>query len=776
MSTARTQNFKCRRLLLTAFLTCLMVAGTYADDWLQYNGNAGNRTSTETIGAITWSQASPPTPIWEISTANGFSSFSVTDGKAFTLESRLHTGVMYEFCVAYDIADGVELWASPLVGTGSYDSGGATAGGGDGPRSTPTCDGERVYALDRDLNLYCFNDETGVEVWSKDIETDFGGRNINWQNAASPLLEGELVIMGGGGLTQSFLAFNRTDGALVWSTNVDERMTHATPVAATIHGVRQIIFLARNALVAVSVATGDELWRFSLDYSTSTGASPVVCGNYIYHSAGYGVGAGVCQINLNGSDFEAVQVWRKTGQLQNHWSTPVYYNGYIYGLYGHGAYATAALKCVELATGDEEWSEPNFGQGNLMLVGDKLVVLSSAGDIAVVEATSTAYTEIARADMLDGKCWSSPILSNNRIYARSTTEGICFELSSVVSPPTITDQPDDLMIQPGQEAVFAIAALDADSYQWLDDGQPLSDGGRISGATSNTLTISSVIKTDQGQYSCVATNTGGSTTSLAATLIVNYEPIIFQQGPFNLLPGTSRTVNLAIISDDEPDMSDLNTIVTNTGGLPIENGTVSSSGMVRYLIDATSFTLDATFPGILLTTTDTLGSSSSASFTVTLSAGNTNPNVVAVDVGPLAVGSLHPGVVLGQAADAEEALNSLIPSIQLNPSGLINLSDLVFDNLEVDAAGIITADITVPADEPLGETGPIILQVLDSGGLKWTDMFNVTLVLNDSTGARHWERYKSLLMQNNYGRIDFMPTLWPAVALKCVELVTGDER
>jgi len=439
---SRTRATISRRYVLVFIHAFLLVASTRADNWLQYNGNAGNRTSNETIGTIPWSKAAPPTPYWKIPTPNGFSSFSVADGKAFTLISRVHTdAVKREFCVAFDTASGAELWAAPMVRADPYDSGGDTAGGGDGPRSTPTCDGERVYVLDRNLNLYCFNDENGAVVWKKNIVADYGGRNISWQNAASPLLEGELVVMAGGGSGRSFLAFNRTDGALVWKTDVNEKMTHASPVAATIHGVRQIIFYTQSGLVAVSADKGEELWRYYIAYSTSAGASPVVSGSYIYHSAGYGVGAGVCRIDKIDQNFEAVEVWRKQGELENHWSTPVCYNGYLYGLYGYGMYESAPLKCVELATGTEMWSKPNFGQGNLMLVGNKLVVLGVAGDIAVVEATPTAYTEIARADVLEGKCWSSPILSDNRLYARSSEEGICFALSSVASGPMAPGNP-----------------------------------------------------------------------------------------------------------------------------------------------------------------------------------------------------------------------------------------------------------------------------------------------------------------------------------------------
>jgi len=404
-----------------------MAGGSYAGEWWQYNGPSGNRTSTETIGQINWSQSAPPTPVWTTPTTNGFSSFTIAGGKVFTLVSRNDAYlVKREFCVAMDASTGQELWAAPM-GRASYEYGPGT---GDGPRSTPTCDGERVYAFDASLHLYCFSAANGNMLWDKDIVADYAGRPISWQNAISPLLEGEAVVVAGGGTGQSLLAFDRTDGHFLWST-LDERITHATPVAATIQGVRQIVFLMQSGLVAVSVDNGTELWRYAFPYDTSTAASPVVWGDYVYCSAAYDVGAGLCRIDRVGEQLQAVQVWHKPGELMNHWSTPVCRDGYLYGLFSWADLANAPLKCVDLLTGAEKWSRAGFGQGGLMAVGDKLVVLEADGDIVVVQATPSAYTEIARAKMLNGKCWSTPILSDNRIYARSTTEGVCFNLSEL---------------------------------------------------------------------------------------------------------------------------------------------------------------------------------------------------------------------------------------------------------------------------------------------------------------------------------------------------------
>ena len=424
----RTQRFISRHLWLASLVIYLMAGGTYANDWPQYNGSAGDRTSTETIGQINWSSSAPPTPVWNVPLNKGFSSFSVVGGKAFTLVSRLDGSTLKEYCVALDASTGVEVWAVPM-GPASYDSG---AGTGDGPRSTPTCDGQRVYAYDAYLHLYCLNATNGNTLWDKDIHSDYAGPYIPWQNASSPLLEGEMIVVaGGGGAGQSLLAFDRMDGHLLWKS-LDEGLSHATPVAATIQGVRQIVCIMESGLIAVSVNNGAELWRYNLSWNTSIAASPVVWGNYVYCSASYGAGAYLCQIAKNGDQWTATQVWHNA--LVSYWSTPVCHNGYLYGLFGSGT--STPLKCVDMATGNEKWSHAGLGQGGLMLVDSKLVVLAEDGRIVVVEATPDAYTEVARADMLTGKCWSSPILSDNRIYARSTTQGVCFELSELSLPLT----------------------------------------------------------------------------------------------------------------------------------------------------------------------------------------------------------------------------------------------------------------------------------------------------------------------------------------------------
>jgi len=279
------------------------------------------------------------------------------------------------------------------------------------------------------LHLYCLEAEKGELLWDVDLMADYGGRNITWQNAASPLLEGDLVFVAGGGEGESLLAFHQESGALAWKSH-DERITHATPIATTIHGVRQVIFYMRSGLISVSPGDGEELWRIEYPFRTSTAASPVVYEDIVYCSAGYGVGAGAFRLTESDGEWSSESIWRKRNRLMNHWSTPICRDGYLYGMFSFKEYGDGPMKCVDIRTGDELWSADGFGPGNCILVGDDLVALTDAGEVVLVEATPDAYTEVSRAQLLEGKCWSTPAFAEGDVFIRSTEEGMRLDLSA----------------------------------------------------------------------------------------------------------------------------------------------------------------------------------------------------------------------------------------------------------------------------------------------------------------------------------------------------------
>lgn len=398
-------------------------------DWPQYRGPNLDGVTTERISAP-W-PAGGPRELWRTPVNAGFSSFSVAGGRAYTVVLRKFENVNQETCLALDADTGKELWAAPL-GFAKYDGGGDSGApgnsGGDGPRSTPTVDGDRLYVLTAALQLVSLEAASGRVVWKKDLVKEHGAANIRWQNAASPVLEGNLLFVCAGGAGQSLLCFHKTTGGLVWKGQSDA-MTHATPVVTTLHGHRQVIFFTQSGLVSVVPGTGQVLWRHAFPYRTSTAASPVVGGDIVYCSAGYGVGAGAVRITRQGNTWKATELWRKENQLINHWSTPVYRDGHLYGLFGFKQWERVPLKCIDLATGEEKWSRDGYGQGGTILAGGDVVALAENGDLVVVEASPADYREKARTKAVAGKCWNNVAVANGRIYARSTREAVCLDVS-----------------------------------------------------------------------------------------------------------------------------------------------------------------------------------------------------------------------------------------------------------------------------------------------------------------------------------------------------------
>lgn len=412
------------RLLLTA--VCLGIASTaLAADWPQYRGPELNGISAEKVD-VKWGTGGPKTA-WKIEATGGFSSFAVAGGRAFTLVSRNGK----EVCIAVDAKTGKEQWAVDVDDAkyqGGGDAGTPDNKGGDGPRSTPTVAGGIVYTYSQGLNLHALDAATGRKVWQHSIANEFAGRNISWKNASSPVVEGGLVIVGGGGPGQSLLAFDAKSGTVAWKTG-DEMMTHGMPTVATIQGVRQVIFFLKSGLVAVSPKDGKELWRQAFPFNVSTAIMPVVADDIVYCSAGYGVGGGAYRIEKSGAGFKSTELWRTPGDkdVANHWSTPVHHNGHLYGMFSFKKYGSGPLKCVDLKSGKIVWEQQGFGAGNVTLVNGKLLALADDGQLVVVDASPAGYKEVARHKAIAGKCWSTPSFSDGRIYLRSTREGVCLD-------------------------------------------------------------------------------------------------------------------------------------------------------------------------------------------------------------------------------------------------------------------------------------------------------------------------------------------------------------
>lgn len=402
---------------------------SYSADWPYVHGPNGDGSSSESLPK-SWA-AGGPKVLWKVPSSKGFSSFVVGGGRALTLELRDVDGAPQEVLVARNADTGADLWVRTL-GSVKYDGGGDSGTndnkGGDGPRSTPTLEGDRIFVTSAKLVVSCVDAKSGDVLWQHDLMKEFSGRNITWQNAAAPVVEGDLVLVAGGGAGESLIAFNKKDGKVAWKA-FDETITHATPTPTTLLGQRQVIFFLKSGLLAVEPKTGKELWRFAFPFRTSTAASPVVDGDLVYCSAGYGVGAGACRVSKSGDAWKAEPVYRFEGNnpLANHWSTPVLQDGHLYGMFQFKEYGSGPVKCVDIRTGKVLWEQAGFGPGQVIRVKGGILALGDAGQLVLIEATPSGYHELARAQVLEGKCWTTPALSNGRVYARSTKEAVCLD-------------------------------------------------------------------------------------------------------------------------------------------------------------------------------------------------------------------------------------------------------------------------------------------------------------------------------------------------------------
>ena len=437
----RAQRNFCRAFAAAAL--GLAAGAAHGAGWAQYRGSDHDGVAAGRLLAA-WS--GPVTnPVWQVPLPCGISSFVVGDGRAFTLVKRTVAGAPREVCVALSAATGAEAWAT-AIDSASYPDGGV--GEDDGPRPTPAVCGEGVYTLSSWLKLARLKASDGSVQWQKDLPAEYGASVIGWQNAASPVVENGLVFVNANAGSQRLMAFRIADGSLAWRSQ-NEAMTHSTPVTATIHGVRQLVFATQSGLVSVDPASGTRLWKqaWPFSYNTSLAASPVVWENVVFASASYGMGSVAVQASLTNGVWTPRQLWA-SGSLQAYWTTPVCSQGYLYGPFGLDA--NAPLKCLDIRTGAVKWSVSGFGRGGIVLAGSRLLSLTEKGQLVLAKATPLAYTEMARCTAVRGyngdtnKCWNTPAAAGSRVFVHSTALGAAFDL---LLPELLLDPPQPA---PGQ--------------------------------------------------------------------------------------------------------------------------------------------------------------------------------------------------------------------------------------------------------------------------------------------------------------------------------------
>ena len=383
----------------------LLALAAQDGDWTHWRGPARNGISNETAWADAWDA---PKIAWTADVGVGFSSFAVAAGRAFTIgwaDDQEHV-------FALDVETGKTVWKHSFpsqLGDNLFEG---------GPCSTPAVDGDRLYVQGRWGELFRFDAATGKLAWSRNLQKETRARIPDWGFAASPRIHGDLVLLNMG---EAGLAVEKESGKIVWKS-ADQEAGYSTPLPFMQGGVERLLVSSGKAWIAVDPKTGREAWRvpWVTQYGVNA-ADPIVDGDLFFVSSAYGKGCGLFKMGA------PEPVWTSK-VLSIQMSPPVLIEGHLYGFDGMVA-KVSKLKCVEMATGVEKWAQDGLGCGSLSAAAGKLIVLSERGELIVTPATTAGFKPTARARVLEGRCWTPPVLSGGRLFCRTSTgDVVCLDL------------------------------------------------------------------------------------------------------------------------------------------------------------------------------------------------------------------------------------------------------------------------------------------------------------------------------------------------------------
>jgi outer membrane protein assembly factor BamB len=386
-----------------------------AGNWPQWRGPNRDGVSTETGLLTHWPDEGLPV-LWKVPGGEGYSCIAISDGRLYTMVDRGDT----EWVLCLDAGTGQELWKVPTAK--SY-----TNGQGNGPRSTPTIDGPRVYCLGATGALWCLDKETGSEIWRANILDDFSAENLTWGVSTSPLVEGDMLLVMVGAPGASVVAFNKNNGNVVWQAH-DDVASYSSPIAITVDGVREIVFYAGKALFGMSPADGAVHWRLEwLTTSDMNIATPIYdsATQLLFVSASRDTGR--CSAyrlsSSSGGTVTAEHVYTNKN-MKNHFNGCVLVDGYLYGF---DTGRSDALKCIRLEDGEQMWEDPSVGKGSLVYAQGLLFLVGENGAVALAEATPEGYREHGRMDLLQHKAWTPPVLAGGKLYVRDEHDIVCLD-------------------------------------------------------------------------------------------------------------------------------------------------------------------------------------------------------------------------------------------------------------------------------------------------------------------------------------------------------------
>ncbi|MFP5289152.1 MAG: PQQ-binding-like beta-propeller repeat protein [Thermoanaerobaculia bacterium] len=387
-------------------------------DWPQYRGPQQNGVSLEKGLLRTWPESGPKV-LWKKPIGSGFSTVTVAGGALYTMAVEGESETAYRLRES----DGEVVWRVPLgpVFPETF---------GNGPRSSPTVDGDVVYVLSATGRLHALKTKDGARLWELDLVKELGSPTPSRGFAPSPLVDGDLLLLEAGGTEgRAIVALDKKTGKIRWSA-LEGKPGYVTPLAVTIDGVRQYVFVRTMMGDIVSLLPDGKVhWQYK--WKPGAIASPLFLPpNRIFASASEDVGAVLLEIG-KGEDGTpgggtVKEVWSNR-LMKNHFSSPVVYEGHIYG------FDNASLKCLVAETGEQKWVHRGYGKGSLILADGLLYILSDQGQIILADATPAGFQEKAKVKVMEGKTWTSPVLSHGRLYLRDEDEMIVLDVRTAAS-------------------------------------------------------------------------------------------------------------------------------------------------------------------------------------------------------------------------------------------------------------------------------------------------------------------------------------------------------
>ena len=389
-------------------------------DFARYRGPHGDGTANAAPLAPSWA-TSPWKVLWKQPCGGGYSGFAVAGNVAVTLEQRRDQEVI----VCYDRDTGRQRWQYGYPALFEQ----TAPMGGNGPRSTPTIADGDVYSLGALGDLVCLDAVTGQKRWQVNIVKDSAAKTAYWGMTGSPLIVGSHVIVNPGidpadNAEEAVAAYDRKTGTRVWAAGA-KPAGYSSPQLVKLARIEQVLLFDGDGLVSLDPTNGDGLWRHPWKtFGDMNIVQPLVLpGNRVFISSEAANGGVMLRLRQEGGAFSVSEAWQNRN-LFSRFANPVAHQGHIYGL------CNGFLTCVEDKTGKRLWKGERFGSGQLLLVGDVLLVSSESGEVVTVAADPAGYRELGRQEVFTGKTWNTPALAGRQLFVRNHYEMACLELAA----------------------------------------------------------------------------------------------------------------------------------------------------------------------------------------------------------------------------------------------------------------------------------------------------------------------------------------------------------